>query len=256
MKFILEDSESLQYDFDANIGKVIKVSTENREIDIDNIQRSFKPGSIVLGEKRIASNDLVLEFEINQNEDVDFRPLLNNLLYWARKAIYLLDTDNEIRTKITLSAIEIPWDAGGRLRGTKGTVTFVQETPYWEDTTELEETGSGTTIVKAINNTGYLPTPAVFTLTTTTTTGGFEIFITENSEGIDIQDLSFGTDTDLLVYIVNCSTGEALLGGVNRNDRIRGGSGFFDLPVGTFTLNIESDQSLTLSMKYRRRYWI
>lgn len=256
MKFILEDKNQLQFDFDAKLGKVIKVSVENREIDLDNIQKSFLAGSVVKGEKRIASNDLILEFDINAKDDDTFRPILNELLFAARNAVFLLDTENDIRTKITLSAIEIPWDAGSRLRGTSGALTFIQETPYWEDIPQIELNESGSSISTVIDNTGFLETPAVFTLVTTVATAGFEIFITETAAGVEIQDLSFGVDPELLTYILNNETGESLLGGINRNDRIRGGSGFFQFPVGVFTLNIESDQSLDVNIKYRRRFWV
>jgi len=256
MHLFFEDIDGLKYDIKTAIGDSAKLLFDGKEIDFEKIDRSFQPGAVIIGDRRQMSGEYSLQFSADEAEDVDMRAKIGNLLYWANRAVYLIDDDNDLRTKIALRSYSIPWENGSMLRSSIATLELIQLTPYWEDVDYTEVTGSGTNIVKSINNLGYLPADPLIVLTTATTTLGFSIWITENSEGMEIGDRSFGTTASLLVYTIDCEEGVVKLSTVERNDRIRGGTGFFSFPVGITTLNIVCDVSLSASIKWRRRYFI
>lgn len=233
-----------------------QIANVNGILDIENIEKSFTDGSDVVSKDRIKSSEIVMTFEIYNDTDTVFRADLNNVLYWARKTAYLVDTDSELRTKVSFSTYDVQYWQGGEKRGATVILTFIQETPFWEDSTEIEVTGSGSIISLNMNNTGYIQVPAIFTIDATVLTEGFSIEVTETADGISIADLAFGSTVDLLQYIIDATKGTAKLSGNDRNDRITGGSGFFTFPVGTFTLNLTATASVSLSVKYRRRFYL
>lgn len=229
---------------------------DSRAIDLDQIQRSFGPGSIVIGEKRLQSAALSIVVEINRDADTDFRTEYNQLIYWAREARWIEDTDSDLRTRVSFSGVKNTMDRGGMLRGNAVTLEFVQETPYWEDVdyiTIVDENSAA--FSKALNNLGWLPSPPRIELTAAGLTPFFQFYVGETREGIEIQDLQFGL-TGLQDFIIDCETGETFLGTIPRNDRITGNSGFFDLPVGAYTLNFQASAALDVVVKYRRRWYL
>lgn len=243
---------------DLSIEQAIK--REGGALDLDIIERSFTPGAVFNGERRFASNTLNISLTITKDTDAAFRELVNDALYYASAAEYIEDTDNELRTRVEFINYKT------NPSNTKGTVnryetidlSFKRLDSFWEDTVEQTQSSSGSDFTMTINNSGYYDTPPVFEIATTSLCELIQIFITDPVRGIEIQDLVFGNNTELDDYIINNVTGEALLGDdlLNRNDRIRGGSGFFDFPVGSFTLNLIFAVSVSVTVKWRRRFFI
>jgi hypothetical protein len=230
------------------------------DIDLDIIERSFTPGAFAIGERRIKSSMLKLTADIKADSDADFKDSANEVLYYAKNAEYIEDDDNSIRAKIELSNfILTPMDEVGTFyRYEKLEMTFSMLTPYWEKTTLETESFTDSSKVIALNNQGYLPTPPEFTIESSAACDSFSFWITENQQGIEINDLSFGTDTTLDTYTVDNFNGVVTLGDneTNRNDRISNNTGFFEFPVGSSTLNFVASVSVDVTISYRERYYI
>lgn len=226
------------------------------QIDMERIERSFGPGAIIPGEKRIRSSNLAIRLDLNYPDDDQFRAAFNEILYWARAARWIEDTDAEVRTRVSFTGKENTMDRGGMIRGSVVVLNFAQETPYWEDVDYTEIlNGTGASFSVAATNAGWLAAPARIEITASALTPWFRVYVGENSEGIEITDLTFG-NLGFTDYIIDCENGTAKLNGLLRNDRIVGSSGFFDFPVGAFTLNLDAAASVAAVVKYRRRLFL
>lgn len=238
----------------------IRVTRGIGSIDLDIIEKSFTPGAVFNGERRSISKSITLSMLITKQAEADYRQEYNDYVNYASRAEYIEDTDNDIRVRVELlSHIDKPtYETGTILKTGRVDLVFKVLSPYWEDLNETEVTGSGSEFAKLINNSGAAETPAIFELSTTSACELIRIFITSPSRGIEIQDLAYGTSSTLYDYIINNETGQALLGDdqIDRTRRISSGSGFFDFPVGSFTLNFKFSVSVDVTIKYRRRYYI
>jgi len=229
-------------------------------LNLDIVEKSFRNGAVLIGERRIASKELSIGLEVFDDDDTGFRSSFNNFCYYASQVEYIEDTDNNIRTKVEFAGYgDNPYQTQGSInRGGYIDLKFIQLTPFWEDLTAQTDTDTGTDLTFSLNNSGYLDCPPTFTIAASALCTSILIYISDPVRGIEIQDLSFGYDSTLDDYVINCEDGTALMGddSYNRNDRIRGGSGFFDFPVGAFTLNAEFAVSCQCDISWRRRYWI
>lgn len=249
--------DNVTYDFSQAGHKSAKILADNKEIQLDLIERSFSDGGQVDGERRIQASTLELSVDINCDNDIDFRSAMNDLMYYCKNAQYIRDSELNTQTKIEMQTSSSEYDDGGMLRGSRLTVAFLQIDPYWEDVeyTSLDYSGASS-YSESIVNSGSLPASPVITITTAILNTAFLAYISENNEGIEVQDLSFGSTSVLLVYTVDCEQGIITLAGINRNNRIKGGTGFFKFPVGTFTLVIEALEDVSVNVKYKRRYFV
>lgn len=250
---------------------IFNFKTEDLQIDLRRssgstdknlIEKSFTDGAIFNGNRRLMSKEISLAFVLNFDNDTDYRAKYNNIVNACAQAEYLedIDTEAEIRAKVEfISHVDTPVNTiGTTSRSGVIELSFKMLTPYWEDLTEQTVNTSGTEFTQAINNSGFLDTPAKFEIAVAATCNFIQIFITDPVRGIEIQDLAFGTTTELNDYVIDNNLGTVLLGDdlIDRTSRIRGGSGFFDFPVGNFTLNFKFSVAATVAIKYRRRYYL
>jgi hypothetical protein len=260
MNLRIRKRDNSTYNLSTIAGDKIDLKRGNTSLDLDIVEKSFRNGAVMIGERRIASKDLTIGIELANPADSGFRNSFNLFCYNASEIEYLEDVDNNIRTKVEFTGFtDSPYQSQGTVnRAGYCDLKLRQLTPFWEDITEQTATDTGTDLTFNLNNTGYLDCPATFTIIASALCEGIFIYISDPARGIEIQDLTFGYDTTLDEYVINNEDGTALLGdeGYNRNDRIRGGSGFFDFPVGSFTLKAEFTVSCQMDITWRRRYFI
>jgi len=259
MNLQIRTRDNTVFNFKART-KSIQVIRETGDIDLDIIEKSFTPGALFSGDRRAQSKNIGFSFLIGKKTEAEYRQEYNDYVNYASRAEYIEDMDHDIRIKVEfLSHIDRPTSETGTILGTgRVELSFKILTPFWEDLTEITNNVSGTEFTTAINNSGAAETPAKFEIATTSLCDLIQIFITDPVRGIEIQDLAFGSDSTLDDYIINNETGEALLGDdeIDRTSRISNGSGFFDFPIGNFTLNFKFSVSVNVAIKYRRRYYI
>ena len=260
MNLRIRTRDDLTYNISDLSNNKIDFRRGSTSLNLDIVEKSFRNGAVLIGERRIASKELSIGIELHKPADSDFREEFNQFCYYATQAEYIEDTDNNIRTKVEfIGFADNPYLTQGTVnKGGYVDLKFRQLTPFWEDLTAQTATDTGTDLSIVINNNGFLDCPAIFTVTASALCSLVLIYISDPVRGIEIQDLSFGDNATLDIYLINNEEGTALLGDeqYNRNDRIRGGSGFFDFPVGTFTLVAEFTVSCQLDISWRRRYFI
>lgn len=260
MNLVIIKRDATEYDISANYN-TIGMRRGQYQTEVKSIERSFNSGSVFIGERRQASSSILISVEINQSTDTLFRTSLNDLYKEFLQIEYLKDSDNAIRTKCELVSINESAlnDVGSVLRSAIYEIELKQLLPYWEDTTQSSVSETGVDPVINLTNAGVMPVEPYITVTTATECDGFAIWVDDNQEGIEIQDLTFGDASDLYDYVIDCANGTALLGDdlINRNDKIKGGTGFFTIPVGAQTINtLTSSESLTITIAWRNRYLI
>lgn len=228
---------------------------DDLKIDTEIIERSSKAGAVQVGEQRDQSKELTFEYDWHDDDNDDFTEAMNELIYWLRKTVIIRNIDLNRETDVVLSGHNFSYSEGGFLRCSKNELTFKQLTPYWRDVnyiTITEDSGGSPVIV---NNTGWIETPPIFTITALTNTTKFSIKDVESKKGIVIYDQDFSLN-GLMTYIIDCKTGTAELETLKRNNRIRKGTGFFNLIPGVNTLEISSNGSISVEIKYKRRFYL
>lgn len=132
-------------------------------------------------------------------------------------------------------------------------------TPYWEATTVDQITGTtlADTIKEVdIDNEGFLVSPPIITLVTTAAVDEVQLYLSSTTEGLKIEDATFGT-TGNLTMIINCVTGQITIGTLNINSSIAVSTGFFSFQVGEDILNIlGADVAMSYTIDFYKRYFL
>ena len=250
--------DSIYYDISTNFD-TLGIVKDGAVLDLDVVEKSFTPGAVLIGERRISSSNITITVQINESTDTEYRDILNDLIYYCTSTEYIEDTDNEIRTRVEFKDYKENPDSevGTVMRGSTIEMSFVQLEPYWEGD-EISDSFTSADTTFPITNPGYLPSPPIIEIETSSACNAFLMWITENQQGMEIQDLNFGVTSTLLNYKINNKTGKTLLGDneINRNEKIRLNTGFFEFPVGTFNFNYVSSISTDVTITYRPRYFV
>lgn len=263
MKLVIVKTDSTEYNLSDNF-KTLGLSRGSVTREFELIERSALDGAQITGERRTASTQLSLTVQVNQSTDTAYRTIVNDLFEALTEAEYLKDTDNDLRTEIEFISINERHDdeVGSILRGGIYTIDLKQLTPYWEDNTENSETDYGVNPIVTINNAGALPVEPIIELSVDGSPielcPAFAVYVDSTKEGIEIEDNSFGFDTTLADYTIDCVAGEALLGDdlINRNNRIKTNTGFFSIPTGSQDVECIADVAIDITVKWRNRYLI
>ena len=237
----------------------VGISRGANELNLDIVEKTYNSGGVFIGERRLSTKELNITVDLNYSTDTTYRDAYNDIAYYAASCEYIEDTDNSLRTKVELMAIEESQDTPeNMLRAGQVKLVFRQLTPFWEDLTAQTDTDTGTDLTFSINNSGVIDCPPTFTITASALCNTLRLYISDPVRGIEIQDTIFGNNTTLDEYVINCADGTALLGddGYDRADRIKSGSGYFDFPVGSFTLSAEFSVSCQCDISWRRRYYV
>lgn len=252
-RFSMVDADNNEYTFDDRAFTILK---RGLEIELDIIEKSFNPGADFPGIQRDNSSTLEFVYDFNKSVENDFRASLNELIRQARKTVLIRDNINKLETEAILESVEINYDKGGFNLGSQDTFVFRQLIPYWRDIDYITVSESDITSgLLVIINDGYIETPPIVTITAREAISKLSIRINETREGILINDLEFGV-AGLNTYIIDNKAGFAELNQINRNQKIKDGTGFFDLRVGTNTILLELNGSAEVDFSYKRRFYI
>lgn len=247
------DIDDNTYDVDDDTFKLLE---ESNPIESDILERSNKPGAINPGILRDTSKELVFDYETNYPTETAFRNYLNEFLYNARKCIKIKDTVLEVEIDVNYSDNSVGYDRGGFHKGAINTLTFTALTPFWEGIAYVTDTDSSiTSATMTISNTGWIECSPIIKITALAQITKFSIRNVTTGRGILIEDLQFGT-LGLEEYIIDCVNGTSQLNGISRENRIKAGTGYFTLPVGTSSVEFELSALANIELKYKRRYYV
>ena len=253
MRFSMVDIDNNEYIFDDSAFRILD---RGLSIELDVIEKSFSPGADFPGIQRDESSKLEFIYDFNKPIENDFRSSLNELIRQSRKTVIIRDNVNQLETEAILESVDIKYDDGGFNLGSQNTFSFKQLTPYWRDIDYIIVSESDITSgVVIIDNNGYIDTPPIITILAQEPIPKIAIRINETKRGILINDLEFGL-VGLETYIIDNKAGYAELNQINRNQKIKNGTGFFDLRVGVNTILIEMTGMAEVEIKYKRRYYL
>ena len=259
MNLRLRTRDDMTFDLSGGYNSVGITRGENI-LELDIVEKTYGHGGVFIGERRLSTQEFTITVELNYATDTTYRAAYNEIAYYSAVCEYVEDTDNSLRTKVELVNISEILDnpIGSKERGGQIQIIFRQLTPFWEDLTAQTDTDTGTNLTFNINNSGVIDCPATFTITASTSCPLVLIYISSPVRGIEIQDLAFGDNATLDEMVIDNEAGTVELGddSIDRTDRIRGGSGFFDFPVGAFTLNVDFTVSCQCDISWRRRWYI
>jgi hypothetical protein len=225
-------------------------------VEADVIERTFKAGADFPGIQRDTATELIFQYDKNKVLEDDFRGDINQLMYWLRKTRVIQDTITQLETDVILTEHSIAYDNGGFNRGAINNITFIQLKPYWQDINFNVESETGVSADSfVISNTGWVETPCIITINALENITKYSIRLNETLEGIVVGDLQFGT-LGLDTYIIDNENGTLELNGKNRKNKIKSGTGFFNLQVGTNTLIFQLRGTAEIEIKWKRRFYI
>ena len=226
-------------------------------IEVDIIESSFQAGAEFPGIQRDQSKEITFQYNLDRSEEQLYRTRENSLRMKFRQTRYIRDMINNIETAVLLKENVIAYDDGGFNLGSVNTVTFVQLKPYWEDIDYSIEgdTGAISNQIITIDNDGYVETPSIVTIRAIEAVTRFSVKLLQNGRGIIVQDLQFGT-SGLDTYIIDNGTGTVELNQIDRKNKVRAGSGPFNLLVGRNDIEITSMGQIIVQIKWKRRYYL
>ena len=117
LEYELKDADDNTYSLNGTLvttplKKSWTQGADSFEYDNKIVERSFLPGSALIGEKRLRAREFTLFFNLADNTSTDFQSTLNTILMWANKTKYLVDVDNDMEINITVQDIHIEYDNG------------------------------------------------------------------------------------------------------------------------------------------------
>lgn len=254
-RYVLVDDDDNTYTI--NDGS-FKRAEDSSTVEVDIIEKTFKGGAVFPGIPRDESKEISFNYSLSRRLESEYRAYENNLRMWLRKTRWIRDTVNNYETEVYLTDATITYDAegGGFQLSSENSITLKQLRPYWQDINynkESESGASGGTII--VDNDGYAETPSIITLEALEPCYKFSIRVNETGNGILIQDSSFGVAGNN-TYIIDNAEGEAELNMVDRRNKIKANTGFFNLRIGINTVIFDFTGQCSFSIKWKRRYYI
>jgi hypothetical protein len=230
------------------------------------IEKSYGPGSVKLGESRLAAQKITVKLSSVFEDDSDYDVFLNALLSALSKAVYLVDETNEKRTMVAVSECSESYDKGSYKRSADFIISFTQLTPYWEaltDTVVSLTTTPNVPFVQTMANAGSLPSPAIITMTAAAACAEISFSLIGENKGIYIEDAQFGT-AGYLTMVLDNALGELSIGtldgsatleegSLDRRLSILDGTGFFDFRDGASQLSVLSTVAVDVEIRFKRR---
>lgn len=232
------------------------IESENFTFETRAENNSFLAGKIKIGDNRLESRILPLQFDYAFVDDSTFNTNMNTMILHLNKVLYLIDVTNSKRMLVNIVNFLIPKDNGSFKR--LGAVSFNLDclNPYWEDNTELELTT--TTVADtlkdiAFNNNGYIELYPKFEIISSDICAYVEFIL--GVESIRIEDSIFGS-VNYESMLIDNEEGFVSIGVTDRTQSVISGLGFISIPVGSNTLQVVTDVICAITIKYRRRYYV
>lgn len=236
------------------------VSFQNETLENDNrvVENTFLPGSVKLGLTRLRAREIEIRFVRAYGEDASaFRTAENSFIEFLQKTVALVDKTNDLVVPIAIADYNISYESGGHKLHSENTITVQKLDPFWKADTPDNLNGSfssGTNNI-AVNNQGNLVSPPIITLTATSVLSSLQVFVDETQEGIQIDDVLFGS-VGFTTLVIDCENGDVLLSGIDRTSSILPSTGYFDLPIGASTLKIIANAGGTYDIDFNKRYYV
>jgi hypothetical protein len=226
-------------------------------IEVDIVERSFQAGAEFPGVQRDESKEITYQYNLDRSDEQLYRNRENFLRMKFRQTRYIRDMLNQMQTAVLFREHTIAYDDGGFKLGSLNTLTFIQLKPYWEDIVYTVEgdTGAVSNQIITINNDGYAESPSIITVRAIEGVPKFSFRLIQNGRGIVVQDLQFGT-SGLNTYIIDNGTGTVELNQVDRKNKVRPGTGPFNLVLGRNDIEFTSQGQCVIEIKWKRRYYV
>lgn len=263
IEYQLKDAEGTTYSLNGDsvtvaLKKSVTFSKDSFSIDNKVAERSFTPGSVLIGNSRFKQRVLTLMLSRTNNDMDTFRSELNDFLYFVSKTRYIVDVTNNMQIEVVPESIDIDYEDGALKKLSENEINFVVLTPFWESLIEEEYTGTAaadSTEEVSISNSGFFEAPLKITLEASSQVSSIQIYLVDANTGITVEDALFGSvgyDT----MIIDCKLGKASIGELNRNLSILDGTGFFSIPVGSDTLRIIPTEELDYTINFKKRFFV
>ncbi len=261
MRFVLENKNAVQFEIDDRFKP--KISPYKRRSRVSD--RFAGDGGIILGDEHVDARDIDFIFHIavenHGGNDAEYFDQWNDLIGFLtpeNNPFYLVDTDNERRTKIALSDADDDMAEGLEfIIGEKNKLGLRMLDGYWEDyaaTTVSNMLLSSQSL--AVNNLGKFNAFAVIRLTPVSPNPEFLVRNTTTGAQFTITANTFAPGT---LFEVNAVTGDVSLDdGITVTDQsfaMADGSGLIQLVPGINQLTYESGfGGINMDVLFRRRY--
>lgn len=231
------------------------------------VPRSYGDGSVKIGTSKISMRQLtiILQFVFDNNDSA--REYLNGMFAALRRAEYLVDETNDLRTRIDFADQSIAWDDGSYLRLGEATITLNQLVPFWETNEEEElivSVSAGVPTPAVIDNEGCTETPFVVTVEVEeqeTAVSFVEIQNIEKGRSAFLTVPDFGLEGFLLLSI-DSEEGSCLLENataeteIDAQNTFEAGTGYFNLFQGVNTLEVRCAVAADFTFRFRPRYFV
>jgi hypothetical protein len=266
----LDDGSSFPLNTSA-VSASLKNSTTIGDITISKssniVSRSYGDGSVKVGTSRIGMKQVLIILQFAFSDDNSAREYLNSLFGALRRAEYLVDETNELRTRIDFADQSIAWDDGSYLRLGEASINLNQLVPFWETNEEQElvvSVSAGVPTPAVIDNEGCTETPFVVTVEVeeqATAVSFVEIQNIEKGRSAFLTVPDFGLEGFLLLSI-DSEEGSCLLENVTVETEIdaqntfESGTGYFNLFQGVNTLEVRCAVAADFTFRYRPRYFV
>ncbi len=261
MKYKFIDSDGAEYEVNGVLTPKIQAgslsrSSESYSFEQKIIERSFLPGAAKVGEARLESRGFSFTLEFAAETDALFDAYLNELLLWVEKTVTIVETDNSKMTSVTVQNLNVTYDSGSIKRSGDMTIDFLMLDGFWTDTTPIESNHSLSIGVNNIpvTNSGFLPVYPLLTFDVPAAAPQLDIYIDETKEGLQLVDDTLGT-LALNELIIDCVNGSLTIEEFDRSQSITNRTGYFPIPVGDYTLVIDTPVACDLALSFFRRYY-
>jgi len=227
------------------------------DFNLEIREKSFLDGAVKLGEKRLKSKSIAVNFIRSFNNYTDYITAQNLLLYNLRKAIYLRDKTNNRQTDIEVESFRATYDEGGHKLLSNNTIKFKVLTPYWTSIIQSSKVQSLTNGINEVDlvNQGSLSVFPIITFTTTHIVNSIEMYFSDTKYGMIITDALFGL-TGYLTMIIDNKEGTIKINSLDRTASIVSGTGYFSIPVGSSILNVNPSASCDINMTWYKKDYI
>lgn len=253
MKYQLINSTGLPLDLEY-----YHVAIGSMKKRIKFIDRFGKSGVVGVGDNNLSKRNVVITMQKAETSDIDYINEIDSILSYVQDynaPIYLHDVTLDQRMLLSISSVNVTEDRGlerriGNVRISAVMVDSVIEKNY----TEINENVINGDII-SVNNSSYLDTYPVITLSSMSLINEFRITNTSNNEFIHIKTILFIPGREL---VIDCNNGTILLidgasSTLDLSNSIQINSGFLRLSRGDNSLVYEGHVGASVKVAYWER---
>lgn len=238
-----------------------KLELWSLDFNSEKIDKFGTSGSFETGDLTIKSDSIPLKLEFVATNDTEFRRCyswVGNFFKPQNRPFYLVDTDNNLRTKIRIESLKPKYKAQGlEHRIAEATLTMSLLDSLWENNTQVVQENYiiAPDYTFDIDTKDPLLIPIydcipIFTITSLGFNPNITITNGANDISLNLSDANINTNS---VLKVDSNTGLIMLGS-NIKSSIKTGGYFIKLEEGINPIRIQCLNDLQIKIEYRRRY--